>query len=468
MEISQKNTNQNGKFVTWFRTSITARMLIMGTLVFLLMIPLALVQELIIEREHRQRSVMNEINDNWGNEIVFYGPILKVPYKTYEETVTYNAETEESFKEKRTILNYAYFFPEQLNIDTHVDTERKKRNNFDTAVFKAGIKATGHFETPNFSTKSILEEDIVWDKATLIIHSSNLKGLKSEVKLTLNGNEYGFETNYTIQNNGYPHLEELESSFIALADIPKTNTSDFQFELEYNGSEQIEFVPIGKVTNIHMTSDWKDPKHIGNFTTQNEQTTANGGFEAEWKILSTNRSFSQQFFQNLPQLTSYAVGTNFIFPLDEYQKSQRSAKYGFLVIGLTFLVFFLIQTLSKISIHPFQYIMIGLALIMFYTLLISISEHSSFLKAYLIAGIAVIVMITLYSRSILKKWKFPLFIGATLTTMYGFIFVIIQLESYALLVGSIGLFIILGIVMYVSRKIDWYVDPSNSQQVQSA
>ncbi|MBT8260121.1 MAG: cell envelope integrity protein CreD, partial [Bacteroidia bacterium] len=131
------------------------------------------------------------------------------------------------------------------------------------------------------------------------------------------------------------------------------------------------------------------------------------------------------------------------------------AKYGFLVIGLTFLIFFLIQTLSKINIHPFQYLMIGIALTMFYTLLVSISEHSNFLRAYLIAATSVIVLITLYSKSVLKTWKFPLFIATSLTALYAFIYVIIQLENYALLVGSIGLFLILAAVMYVSRKIDW-------------
>ncbi|QMU62950.1 MAG: hypothetical protein GKR88_00790 [Flavobacteriaceae bacterium] len=144
-----------------------------------------------------------------------------------------------------------------------------------------------------------------------------------------------------------------------------------------------------------------------------------------------------------------------MIPVDEYQKSERSVKYGFLVITLTFLIFFLIQTMSKISIHPFQYLMIGIALTMFYTLLISISEHSSYLKAYLVAESSVVLMITLYSKSILKTIKFPLFIGASLTALYTFIFIIIQLENYALLVGSIGLFIILASVMYASRKIDW-------------
>jgi len=172
-------------------------------------------------------------------------------------------------------------------------------------------------------------------------------------------------------------------------------------------------------------------------------------------VLHINRAFSQQHLNQIPNLSQFAFGTKFVVMVDEFQKSERSAKYGFLVIGLTFLVFFLIQSISKISIHPFQYLMIGLALVMFYTLLVSISEHSNFLKAYLIAGISVVSLITLYSKSILKNIKFSMLIGGSLTALYTFIYVIIQLENYALLVGSIGLFIILATVMFVSKKIDW-------------
>ena len=198
---------------------------------------------------------------------------------------------------------------------------------------------------------------------------------------------------------------------------------------------------------------------MGNFLPDDKsKEVSKDGFVANWKILHINRAFSQQYLNKVPNLAQYAFGTKFIVMVDEYQKSERSAKYGFLVIALTFLVFFLIQTLSKINIHPFQYLMIGLALTMFYTLLVSISEHSNFLKAYLIAGISVVVLITLYSKSILKTIKFPIFVGISLTALYTFIYVIIQLEDYALLVGSIGLFTILAIVMFVSRKIDWSND----------
>ena len=221
------------------------------------------------------------------------------------------------------------------------------------------------------------------------------------------------------------------------------------------GSKQLRFIPLGKETDVRIQSNWKTANFIGEFLPYNSDKITANGFDAKWKVLNINRPFSQQHLQQIPNLKKYAFGVNFLIPIDEYQKSERSAKYGFLVIGLTFLIFFLIQTMSTINMHPFQYLMIGIALTMFYILLLSISEHSSYLKAYLIAGTAVVTLITLYAKSILKTVKFTVFIGFSLSALYIFIFVIIQLENYALLVGSIGLFAILSGVMYASRKIDW-------------
>lgn len=453
-EVKQKTS----RFGNWLKTSITARMLMMGFLILVLMIPLTLVSSLIQERQSRKQGAINEINNKWGHSVLLYGPILKVPYKTYEETIKYDETTKKSFTERKVITNHAYFFPKKLAIETTVDPNTKNRNNFESVVFSANMNASGSFEIPDFKNKSIPEEDVIWDKATILIKTTNLKGIKSEVTIKLNENNYDFETNFNSNSSYKNSLDELESSFLQLADIPTTANKTFSFNLQYSGSESIKFIPIGKTTEVKMTSTWNDPSHQGNFLPYKKEDLVDSGFKAEWKVLHINRSFSQQFFNDLPNLNKFAFGTDFITPLDEYQKSDRSAKYGFLVIGLTFLIFFLIQTLSKIHIHPFQYLMIGIALIMFYTLLISISEHSSFLKAYLISGTAVVLLISLYSKSILKNIKFPLFIGASLTALYSFIFIIIQLENYALLGGSIGLFIILAIVMYVSRKIDWQND----------
>ncbi|MEM6686656.1 MAG: cell envelope integrity protein CreD [Bacteroidota bacterium] len=459
MEAHQTNRK---KLLIWFKTSVTAKFIMTGVLTLLLMIPLSLIEDLIKERKTLQSNVVYELNSKWGNDILLYGPILKVPYKIHTENMRLNAETRKYEKQIKTTEKYAYFFPKTLHIDTDAQTVAKKRNNFDTSVFTTDITSSGSFAIPDFAINGVKKEDIIWDKATLLIKTTNLKGLKSEVQLKLHGNTYNFEA---LSSNEGSRVETLESTALALADVPSEAERNFSFTLTYNGSRSIRFVPIGKVTTAKMISDWKHPKHTGSFITQSKTTLANGGFEANWKLLHTNRSFSQQYFKMLPNLEQYDFGTDFIIPVDEYQQSNRAVKYGFLVIGLTFLVFFLIQTFSKIAIHSFQYLMIGIALVLFYTLLISISEHSTFLNAYLIAGIAVISMITLYSKSILKNWKFPVLICISLTSLYSFIYVIIQLESFALLAGSIGLFIILGIVMYVSRKIDWNFESDSTVAV---
>ena len=450
-----ENTNKQhpNKFSSWLKTSITARMLMVGFLILILLIPLSYIESLILERSHRQKDVVNEINQKWGNNVLVYGPILKLPYKTYNEVSIFNDKTKTYTKETETIINYAYLFPEKLDAKSTVESKTLHRGNFESAVFTTKMNFTGNYIPVDLSAKDIKNENIIWDKASIVVNTSNLKGIKNEMRIILNENAYNFETNF---NESSSYLDELESSFISENDLPKINSINFNFDMTFNGSQQIELIPIGKTTTMLMESNWADPSFMGNYLPNDETKVINAdGFKADWKVLHINRAFSQQYLNKIPNLNEFAFGTKFMVMVDEYQKSERSAKYGFLVIALTFLVFFLIQTLSKIHIHSFQYLMIGLALTMFYTLLVSISEHSNFLKAYLIAGISVIVLITLYSKSILKTFKFPIFIGISLTALYTFIYVIIQLENYALLVGSIGLFLILAAIMFVSRKIDW-------------
>ncbi len=448
---------QNSKFVNWLKTSITARMLMIGFLILVLLIPLFFIQDLIRERSYRQTEAIEEINNQWGKEVLIYGPILKVPYKVYKEKTVTDKKTKKTFTETVSEIKTAYFFPEELDINSNINPETKQRGIYTTAVYNSDIKISGVFKKPDFSEIEVENNNILWNKAKLIVKSSNVKGVNT-ANLKLDNKLHGLSSKYnaTAKNYGYDHvaLHTLETKNINLS--PQINTPlTFNIDFNIKGSEQIRFVPIGKTTKANITSNWKDANFFGEFLPYNSDKITENGFDAKWKVLDINRPFSQQHFHSLPQLNEFAFGVNFMIPVDEYQKSERSSKYGFLVIGLTFLIFFLIQTLSKIHIHPFQYLMIGLALTMFYTLLISISEHSNFLKAYLIAGSAVIALITIYSKTILKTLKFPIFIGISLTALYTFIYVIIQLENYALLVGSIGLFLILAIVMFASRKIDW-------------
>lgn len=416
-----------------------------------------MVEDLIRERSKRQKEVISEINDKWGDEVIMFGPILKIPYRSFREKQMKNQAdqvTVESVEE----IRYFYTFPEELDIQSKIDPELKKRGIYQTAVYKSKTHLSGNFMTPDLKDEDIPQENILWEKARIIFETSNLKGVNEKMQITIDGETYNFSSKYLdpVKNlSGNKNLFLMESQVLKTDSLSIDKETGFSMDISVNGSSEISFIPIGKTTEAEIISDWKTNSFKGNFLPYNEDKLTENGFHAKWKILDINRPFPQTFNNRLPNLSEYAFGVNFMIPVDEYQKSERATKYGFLVIGLTFLLFFLIQTLSKIPIHPFQYLMIGLGLVMFYTLLISISEHSSFLKAYLIAGISVILMISLYSKSILKGWRFPTFIAISLSALYSFIYIIIQLESYALLVGSIGLFLILAGVMYVSRKIDW-------------
>lgn len=422
--------------------SNTFKLFLIGFVTLILLIPLAFVQDLIQERTQRKNEVVTEVSQLWGENIQFMGPILKIPYQ--KTVITGNKAVN--------IIEYAYFLPNKLINNTQINKNNSlKRSLYNPIVFSANMQVTGEFTKPNFEKIAINPEQIIWEKASILIKTTNLKSIKSDLFITAANTNFSLESKTSPDDYGTLETNTFDYNILA-----KNNQIPFKFNISFNGSNSVQFIPAGKTTYVNVKSNWESPSFMGAFAANDTtKKISKKGFEAQWKILDINRSFSQQFSKEIPDLNPSLFGVKLIETVDQYQQSERASKYGFLVIALTFLVFFLIQTISKINIHIFQYIMLGLALVMFYTLLISITEHTKFSIAYFIATLAVLSMIVLYSKSILKNNKFPTFIGLALSGLYGFIYVIIQLENYALLVGSIGLFIILGAVMYFSKNIDW-------------
>ena len=436
-----------------FYQTTTAKIIMVGLLAVFLLIPLSFVQNLITERTERKKDVVEEITESWGKDVHVYGPMLRVPYKVYNKTSIINPVTNKQEISTTETTDYAYFFPDQLNLKTKIQKDNSlKRGLYNVVVFSTDIQCQGNFSIPNFKKLQIDEANVLWDQATVLIKTTNLKSSKGDLNIKVNETNLAFES----KANKDKYYDDLETTVFDLTDLKSTS---FQFQMKYNGSNSVKFVPVGKSTSVSIDSDWQNPSFEGIFAANtNSKTITKEGFHADWKISQVNRPFSQEHAEFLPPLNEYLFGVKLIETVDQYQQNERASKYGFLMIGLTFLIFFLIQTISKINIHIFQYGMIGLALVLFYTLLISITEHSTFSIAYGVATFGVIIMLFLYTLSILKSKKFSLFIAIALAALYSFIYVIIQLENYALLVGSIGLFLILGIVMYFSRKIEWDIN----------
>jgi len=225
--------------------------------------------------------------------------------------------------------------------------------------------------------------------------------------------------------------------------------------LQLKGSEALNFAPLGETTEVFLQSKWNDPGFEGDFLPA-EHTISNEGFSAHWKVLNFNRNFPQAWKNKEYRVTDADFGVRLVEVANHYQKSSRSAKYAAVVILFVFLAFFLNEIITKQRVHPFQYILVGFSVIIFYLLLLSISEQLGFNLAYLISSIAVLIMVLLYSRSFLRTWTNAIIQTLILTFSFGFIFVLMQLETLALLVGSIGLFIVLGLTMFFTRKINWY------------
>ncbi|HHH54328.1 MAG TPA: cell envelope integrity protein CreD, partial [Bacteroidetes bacterium] len=230
---------------------------------------------------------------------------------------------------------------------------------------------------------------------------------------------------------------------------------DFSFDIKLQGSESIYFIPVGKTTTVALKSSWDSPSFQGRFV-PDEREVSKDGFTANWKILDMNRNYPQQWEGNKYNVSSSKFGVDLIKPVGEYQKNMRTVKYSLLIIVLIFLIYFFFEVLGKFRIHPIQYSFIGLALTLFFVLLLSISEQIGFDLAYLVSAAATTIMILIYSAALLKNRKQLLILTGFLITIYGFIYVVLQLEDFALLAGSIGLFVALFITMYYSRKIDWY------------
>ena len=286
---------------------------------------------------------------------------------------------------------------------------------------------------------------------------SDLRGLQKVATLIWGGKSYefspGVETHDVISNGISCRIPTKHTN---------SNSAEWSFslDLDFNGSSSLNFTPIGKSTNVSLNSVWQNPSFKGAFLPDSRKVNESG-FTASWDVLHLNRPYPQSFRGTTTGISQSAFGVDLIVPVDEYRKSMRSAKYASMFITLTFLIFFFVQILNKIRIHPIQYIIVGLALCAFYTLLIALSEHISFKISYLISSAAIISMISYYAHTIAKNKTITRVIALILMALYLFIYLIIQMQDYALLMGSIGLILVLGTVMYLSRKIDWYLISKN-------
>ncbi|NOY51452.1 MAG: cell envelope integrity protein CreD [Chlorobi bacterium] len=419
---------------------------IIAFIALLLLIPTGMIKNLIREREATQREAIREVSSKWAGEQTLSGPFVTIPYYKYVKRYSEKDSVNKIVK----VRDYLHFLPSQLNINGEIVPETRHRGIYEIVVYNSELKISGSFNNINLSGLDIPLKDIQFDRASISLGISDLRGVENQIVLNWNQDQNLF-------NPGTISRDIIEKGINAPISVSENDSLvyDFTMKLDLKGSQKLYFIPVGKVTDITIKSDWNNPSFNGAFL-PDTSIVDNSGFRANWNILHLNRNFPQQWIGINRNIGSAAFGINLLLPVDSYQKSTRSIKYAILFIAFTFMVFFFVEVLNKVFIHPVQYILVGLALVVFYTLLLSISEYLMFNWAFVVSAIATLLLIIGYIKAILKSNMVTFLIGSILTILYTFIFVIIQLQDYALLIGSIGIFLILALLMYFSRKIDWY------------
>lgn len=452
------------------RYSMTVKLLAIGFLTLLLLIPLGMIRGLINERKYTRSSAVQEITSKWSGEQIVTGPCIAIPY-TQERIVNDKREV---------VTRQLLLLPEELDVDANTTVEKRKRGIYDASVYKAEIALSGVFNIEEIEKEGIRQEDVQFDKARVIMGITDLKGIREMVSLQLDGETFPMEPGIPVENLSVGagmnmYLPDTEKSVAA----PNVSTGifaaglnvrpdsllgnklgnkkiPFLLTLYLNGSTGLYVVPVGKVTTSTFRSDWVTPSFGGDFLPLSHEVN-DEGFSAAWKVLDLNRSFGQVVGGDdsaaINSMSSSLFGVKFIQSVDQYQQNLRSVKYGILIVLLTFVIVLFIELIKKNGVNPFHYLLVGLALVLFYALLLSMSEIWGFNLSYAVAALMTIVMITLHMVAILRSRRQGLLVGSLLAFLYLFVFVLIRMESYSLLAGSLGLFVILGVIMYYARKV---------------
>ena len=446
------------------RNSTIIKLFGVGALILVMLIPLAMIQGVLSDRLQRRDEAVGEITDSWGKTQQIIGPVLGVPFqykfKSMKDTTMPDGHVERREVEEMLVAN-AFFLPESLKVAGDAQTQTLHRGIYDAAVFRAQIKLSGKFAAPDFTALKIDLQDVQWKDAFVTIAVSDLRGTREGLVLDWSGSKRSLQPGSQL-----PGYTTGATALLAL-DQPLAGATDFSIALDVNGSGGVYFAPFGVQNEAELKSNWPDPGFRGAFLPAERSVHADG-FDAKWKVSYYGRDYPQMWTSitgnqrfNEKTVSASLFGAEFLSILDAYRFVERSIKYGVLFLVLVFTTFFLFEVTARQKIHPFQYLMVGAALCLFYLLLLSISEFLGFGLAYLIAGVASTILITWYCNFFLGGGMRTLMIGAGLAGVYTFLYITLRQQDYALLMGAIALFILLAVVMYVTRKVDWYARDVN-------
>ncbi|WP_321283797.1 cell envelope integrity protein CreD [uncultured Vibrio sp.] len=447
------NTSKKLPSLSSLRGSQMVKIVMIGILMLLLQVPISKIDDVISERQMRSNEAASEIATKWGRQQNIVGPIITVPFE--RKTVVQEKNNESGVVGNREVIVHeqAHFLAEELCIEAQTDTTVRHRGIFERPVYRAGVTLSGRFNKPDFSRLDVEPSRIFWERATLTVLIADPRTISNQATLSWNEQPLAFQ----------PGTNEILGSGqgiqVSLKDHLQEESFSFSCQLNLQGSGGLFFAPMGGTTKADITSNWPHPSFQGDWLPI-EHDIDGKSFRANWQITALGRQHGQQWVGRSrinDMIGSALFGVNFVQPIDTYRMAERSVKYQFLFLALTFLSLWLVEVLAKIRLHPVQYLLVGSGMCLFYLLELSLAEHLGFIIAYCLAASAVVLLLSCYCLSILRSGKRSIIIGGFITFLYAYLYTLLINQDYALLAGSLGLFVLLAVVMYLTRNIDWSV-----------
>jgi inner membrane protein len=434
--------------------NLTIKLGAIALLILLLLIPLLMIDGVIDERQQLRDGVLDDIARSSSYSQQLSGPVMVVPYRKVVRTWKTNEKTNQRYEEVGEERGRLYFLPERFELDGQVETELRKRGIYEARLFHADNRINGHFTVP--AQLGIKENftDYQFDAPFLAVGISDIRGIENALKLEVDGQRLDFVPGSEVGWIG----EGVHVTLPAL-DTGKVTQLSFAFDLRLQGTGSLKVLPVGKTSSVSLKANWPHPSFVGNFLPAKREIN-DEGFSAEWQtsFFSTNlqEAMDRCIVGDCDGLNGRSFGVSFIDPVDQYLKSDRAIKYALLFIVLTFAGFFLFEVLKSLAVHPVQYALVGVALAFFYLLLLSLSEHIGFALAYLLSASGCVLLIGFYVCHVLRSVRHGLSFSAGLAALYGLLYGLLSAEDYALLMGSLLLFGLLGVFMVLTRRLDWY------------
>ncbi|MDH8589729.1 cell envelope integrity protein CreD [Klebsiella pneumoniae] len=411
--------------------------------IVLLSLPLMMVRELINERADYRSEVVDAIEQSTSGSQKLSGPLIAIPIT---ETLT-RMENQKEVNYQRSWVYY--WLPESLAVAGKQTVESRRVGIYSGQVWHNALQIKASFDPLRLA--ALRKTNIVLGQPRLVVSVGDARGIGAIHAPEVNGNVLSVEPGLGISGDG----AGIHMPMPALAEDNKP--LEIAFSLDLNGTGEFSLVPLGRNSELQLTSNWPHPGFLGSFLpTQREVSAA--GYRAHWQSSWFANDMGSYFKDDMeiPWSRLPAFSADVMSLADQYQLTDRATKYAILLIGLTFMAFFVFESLTRRPLHPMQYLLVGLSLVLFYLVLLALSEHIGFTAAWLAASLSGAVMNGIYLQAVLRGWRNSLLFVAALLLLDGVMWFLLHSEDSALLLGTGGLALALSVLMFLTRRVDWY------------